>query len=160
MGRTFQFFSELDSGLGKGCHCSKWEIKRRYQFGEGSCGFTFNNLSAGCHGMLRWKWPTGSWHATATVRREAGLRHLILILNALKITFPAPSPSAASGLSQTRLSSWRAFTHCVCHVESYSLFMTHLRVLQETFDHPHWKLVPNFLNAEGHFFFCSFYIVL
>lgn len=55
--------------LGKGCHYLKWEIKRRYQFGEGSCGFLFNNLGSSCCGMLRWKWPAGNWHGTTAVRR-------------------------------------------------------------------------------------------
>lgn len=148
----------LDSGLGKGCHYLKWEIKRRYQFGEGSCRSTFNHLSSSCCGMLQWKRPAGGWPCSTGVRTEAGLGHLRLFK---ALAFPASSPGASSDLSQTRLSSWRAFTHCVCRVAL-------TRCSQPTSEPgrkpslitPSWILVPNFLSASGHFFFCIFHIVL
>lgn len=138
--RQWEALTELDSGVGKGCHYSKWEITRRYQFGEGRCGSTFNNLSSSCCGMLRRKCPAGGWHCATAVRREAGLSisyHLKpSVINSLSVIL-----SRCLLTSKPDITVFLESLRSVClPCGTYPLFTAHLRTFQETSHHPHWML--------------------
>lgn len=109
--------------------------------------------------MLRWKCPADSWHCRAAIRGEAGLSLSAWCLKLSIITFPACSPTASSHPSQTRPGA--------SHLLTASAIWNFTRCSQSTSkssrkisDHSAGKLLPSFLNANGHLFLYHLYCTL